>query len=145
MLEINFINQNFIANKTQTNLSIDIITTSVPVEISSPPKINIEIQSTQQFLPSQLNQSGKYLKTNGSNAFWSIPPAGSGDSSYPESGSLIRNNNNQVMQVILESKTVNITRDESGKIQQVSDGTYNYIFTRNNSGIISSWSVSEII
>jgi hypothetical protein len=145
VLEINFINQNFIANKIQTNLSIDIITTSVPIEISSPPKINLEIQSTQQFLPSQLNQSGKYLKTNGSSAFWSIPPAGSVDSSYPESGSLVRNNNNQVMQVILESKTVDITRDESGKIQQVSDGTYNYIFTRNNSGIISSWSVSEII
>lgn len=144
MLEINFLQESFIASCTQTSISIDLVDNIAPIQISIPPKLEIEILSTQQFLPSQLNQSGRFLKTNGSYAYWSIPPSSDGQSSFPESGSLVRNSSGQVMQVNLETKTINITRDDSGKIQQVSDGTYLYNFIRDNEDMITSWVVSEI-
>lgn len=70
------------------------------------------------------------------------PQGEPGDSSAdPESGTVIRDDEGLVTQIVLESKTITITRVD-GQISSVSDGTNTWTFTRGPDGSITSWEVS---
>jgi hypothetical protein len=68
-------------------------------------------------------------------------PPGSGTGSIPESGGIIRDIDGNITEVVLESKTVVISRI-NGQISSITDGTYTWTFTRALDGSIASWEVT---
>lgn len=65
---------------------------------------------------------------------------GSGGSD-PEAGTIVRDGDGNIEQVVLESKTVDIFRTD-GLISSITDGEHTWTFTRGMDGSISSWEVS---
>jgi hypothetical protein len=59
----------------------------------------------------------------------------------PESGTVIRNDDGNAVQIIMDTKTITITRTD-GQISSITDETTTWTFARNPDGSIASWEVT---
>lgn len=59
----------------------------------------------------------------------------------PESGTIVRDGDGNISQVVMDTKTVVLTRVD-GVLQSVTDGTNTWTFTRDGNGTLVSWTVT---